>query len=517
MAHTQYPFLVKHEFMQWAESWKAHKDSLPQALRWKGFFVNMVFAIAFLMTKARMNGPVRSQAFYNVATTKYLPFLTTWANPVVKAQAYLILALYALHMPSTENIIALSSWTIRYCVMAQLHLAETEPAPVSRDAQIQIQVRRRVFWCAYTLDRAVCSSYDFPCCVPDHHITVANFANVDDDELFVVASSLAPGSQMVGSSGVTNVSSALHIFAGRKIESEIQEVTLGKDFVPHSEESFRWRSTVLDKLKEWDRLSKASSDLSQKGYVSLPWLSMIYHYNLVTLYRPTTRAIVRGIAGDWSVQACSQALLLFRKFQMAREIAQPWLGLLTQFQIGVTLLYCFWATPPQLWRDSYRSADVPDAVRACSSTLAIFAERWTEAECLRDVFETLAREIPLGESWPRPKRMTPAGVATVESSLPHTTQVVVHRPVLRMIREMATEDFPVDDRPVMQEMDLDDDNPPPSSAIPALAPGDDDGGGMGLQWAEHSFPGPDHNWNDMPAFLNDDFMSSYEPFHYKDI
>lgn len=42
MAHTQYPFLLKQEFLQWADSWNAHKDSLPSRLWWKGFFVNMV-------------------------------------------------------------------------------------------------------------------------------------------------------------------------------------------------------------------------------------------------------------------------------------------------------------------------------------------------------------------------------------------------------------------------------------------------------------------------------------------
>lgn len=56
--------------------------------------------------------------------------------------------------------------------MSQLHLAETEPQPVNSDALIQIQHRRRIFWCAYAIDRAVCSSYDFPSSIPDNHITV---------------------------------------------------------------------------------------------------------------------------------------------------------------------------------------------------------------------------------------------------------------------------------------------------------------------------------------------------------
>lgn len=100
---------------------------------------------------------------------------------------------------------------------------------------------------------------------------------------------------------------------------------LRTDFVSDSEEAFEWRAQILGKLKDWNARSRTSTVPSQKGYVSLRWHKMIYYYDIVTLYRPT-RISAQGISGDLSVQACCQALLLFRKFQMAREIAQPWLG-----------------------------------------------------------------------------------------------------------------------------------------------------------------------------------------------
>jgi hypothetical protein len=151
-----------------------------------------VYAIGFLMAKTRINGPTRSQvgdlvneivdfhvelivsqALYNLATLKYLPYVVANPDPIIRAQGLLLLTVYALHIPSRENIATLSSWTTRFCVLAQLHLAETEPPPVNSDALIHIQHRRRIFWCAYAIDRAVCSSYDLPFSVPDNHITVA--------------------------------------------------------------------------------------------------------------------------------------------------------------------------------------------------------------------------------------------------------------------------------------------------------------------------------------------------------
>ncbi|KAI0485350.1 fungal-specific transcription factor domain-containing protein [Xylariaceae sp. FL0804] len=440
MANSQYPVLLKREFRQWLESWRADGEALPTSVKWKGFFVYMVFAIGFLMSKSRINGSDRSQELYNHAVSKYLPYLNLATSALARIQGFLLLTIYALHTPSRDSIIALSSWTMRLCTMAQLHLAETEPAASSGDALIETQHRRRVFWSVYAIDRAVCSSFDLPCSIADSYITVPKFCNIDDEQLDAAASSWHPGAQLIGSSTPCGVSSALHIIRSRQIESGVQEMMLRKDFVSDSDAAFSWRAGVLTELKAWHGRSKRISEPSRRGYVSFQWLEMIYYYQVIMLYRPDM-TIVQGMSGELLVQACCRALVLFRRFQMAKEIAQPWLGLLTQFQIGVTLLYCFFATPPSQWKRSYKSPDVQNAVRACSGTLAILAERWDEVECARDVFEILAGEIPLSETWERPTRISSDGKAGIEKHWARLSELVVHRPTMRMIREMITDDF----------------------------------------------------------------------------
>lgn len=167
-----------------------------------------------------------------------------------------------------------------------------------------------------------------------------------------------------------------------------------------------------------------------------------------------------GPAGDWSVQASTQACLTFRKTQMDRQIASPWIAvslnvhrvsnrkanstqLLVQFQSGVTLLYCFFATPPEHRTENYDAPDVSDALRACSNILAIMADRWPKADCLRDVFELLAREVPLVDRPHRPPtRFSERSVAAIRDKLPEVKALVVHRSILRMIEEMTSEPFP---------------------------------------------------------------------------
>ncbi|KAK9771659.1 putative Fungal-specific transcription factor domain-containing protein [Seiridium cardinale] len=421
MAHSQYPFLLKHEFLQWAESWRTARDSLTSTCHWKGFFVHMVYSIAFLMTKTRPNGLTKSQALYTLATSRYLPYIVQSPDLILRAQGFLLLTIYALHMPSHESIIALSSSTYTFNIEGgfsgvRMELIEQSAAHMTFHTRFQIITLR-------------CKQF---------------FDNIGDDQLLTVASNSHATSQLLDYSSPTSVSAALHVLKSRMLESEIQETLLSKDFVADSNPADVWRMSIMHKLNAWDNHSEALSEPSRKGYVSPGWLKMIYYYNLIMLYRPT-RMTAKGLTGDLSLQACCQALLMFRKFQMAREIAKPWLGLLTQFQIGVNLLYCFYATPILHWKESYKSVDVSDAIRACSSTLAILSERWVEAECVRDVFEILAREIPIGQTWERPTAIRQAGRTGIEENWNNMSKIVIHRPTLRMIHEMATKEFVRDD------------------------------------------------------------------------
>jgi hypothetical protein len=76
--------------------------------------------------------------------------------------------------------------------------------------------------------------------------------------------------------------------------------------------------------------------------------------------------------------------------------------------------------------------------------LAILAERWVQAEPLRDVFDVLAEEIPLyGPAEDTPRHISADSASYIQSQMPLLTSIIMHRGVMRMIREMITEDFPM--------------------------------------------------------------------------
>lgn len=61
---------------------------------------------------------------------------------------------------------------MRRCIVAHLHLIEAEPRQTDPETRLTIQLRRRVFWSAYVLDRLASGVLHLPFSIADVNITV---------------------------------------------------------------------------------------------------------------------------------------------------------------------------------------------------------------------------------------------------------------------------------------------------------------------------------------------------------
>jgi hypothetical protein len=439
--HCRYPFLRLDHLRDPGKRPEDH---------WVGYFLYMIYSIGLLVGKnSELPLPQeKHKAYHRFAVTRFLSHVFARPDRLLHIQAYLLLAMHALYSPSTERIISIASATMRYCVMAQLHLADAEPDLVDAETKVRIQIRRRVFWSAYALDRVTGAMFDLPFSIPDYQITVKMYANIDDTELDDKCRRAFPDdphSQL----NQTNVSAAVHVVFCRQIQSEILNTTLHRDFVKDLESQLNWRLRILEKLDRWKSLCHRYTNPTNTGSEATKseWLHMIYNYSLQMLYRPTKQNI-SGPAGDWTVKSCVQACLIFRRFQKTQvTMSEAWMAMIAQFKSGVALLYCFFATPPDVRSPTYKESDVGEAVRACSIILSLLAERWPQSWCLRDTFDILAREIPVNEheavaAGPGPRRIRPEASSILLANLSQLEMIIVHRDTLRMIKEIATQEFP---------------------------------------------------------------------------
>lgn len=316
--NRRWPFMVRTTFDSWHASWKTGPREGPFDDEWEGFFVNMLFAVSLLLDpKNPLIVSYTSQTFYEQAVNNYLPAVLRQPNHLLHAQAYLMMSCHALFSPSAEQISLMISSAVRYCIVARFHLIESEPEPTDAAARLEIQMRRRVFWVAYGLDRLACGVLRLPFSISDDNITVPLFDDIDDAEL--LQSPLIP--QHLN----TSVSSALHREKCFQIQSEILNVTMRADFSKNFDSLSDWRSYILSKLEHWRSQLPQAADTDTKSPTDERWILIVYNHCLLYLFIPT-KWNVRGPAGDWSVRASTQTILIFRKFQGYRTVPHPMLG-----------------------------------------------------------------------------------------------------------------------------------------------------------------------------------------------
>lgn len=401
--------------------------------QWIGFFINMIYSISLLVdktvSKPRLHGT--HQSFYQVAVTRYLPHILAQPDRLLHIQAYLLLAMHALYSTSSENLISLVSLAMRYCVVAQLHLASPEYELVDVSSSILAQIRRRIFWSAYALDRVVSAAFDLPFSIADELITAKMYANVDDKELEQKCQEYFP-EDPPDMLGYTSVSAAFHIISYRRIQSDIMTKIRPNDTTTNTE----WINQILDSLEHWKNQCSRYANPQPGAQTDQDWFLTYYHYSLTLLSRQLKHS-------SRAVKHCANACLLYRKFLKTALVHGDWLAIISQFRCGVSLLYHLYA--------SYSTSDtvsleitrtILEATRVCTVTLSIFAEQWPQVACLRDAFDILFQEITNLHTqralMPNSDLMIDqACAATLNQLVKELAPLVICQDTLRMIREMT--------------------------------------------------------------------------------
>ncbi|TLS21853.1 uncharacterized protein PpBr36_09276 [Pyricularia pennisetigena] len=436
---------------------------------WVGFFTNMVYSIGMLL-----NGQQSHLAFYRLAVTRHLSHVFAQPDRILHVQAHLLLAMHALHSPSTERLVSIAGATMRYCVLAGLHAGEDDDV---KDGETsgnsyradcggnKMQIRRRVFWSAYALDRVVSTTFDLPPSVSDGHITAELYLDEED--------------------------TALEYVKGLRLQSKALEFRLCQQ--RDAEEETR----LLKKLQDW-------GESCRQKFPAAEWLQFTYHVGLATLFgsqlpqndvgspdvgqgddtagedgSSITVAVTPQSLGG-SVGNCEhdgqditatadqdsnlgldknkitrhstmQACLLFRHLQRSTAAAgseRSWLALIAQFKCGISLL-CRSQEPGS--RSPREDGDLAQAISACSASLSALARHWPQSRCLSDVFSLVLGESHFGGGSHESRGQT-TGKRTrggrddrsksVADWLPILESIVMHRPTLKMIRNLAARKSP---------------------------------------------------------------------------
>lgn len=359
-------------------------------------------------------------------------------NDLGKLRASLLQLQYALLVPTSGSVWELSGAAMRLVTELNLQVdREYDTAANAPFTQETIDMRRRLFWTTYCLDRSLAVALARPPGLSDAWIHVQLPSLVSDAELVRSHSEASDSIQ----SGQARTDAQKDIFRAhinlRRIQSEIlcrlhsvnpRDYSLDNDGV-HACQSPRdrpslalvmevgpptpnveWQTRMMDKLVEWrseyDRIRFATPCVEKRQlnegvsstaspFITRDWIDLNHNLTISLLFRPSPNNPRPDSFGlQQAFMASGRAMKIYKSMHRSCTINFPWLATHHLFISGLTHLNAL----EKLTRTGVASpspvVEVVFNVQSCASTLEALTTRdGGYGTRIRDTFDAAASAV----------------------------------------------------------------------------------------------------------------------------
>ncbi|EXJ92802.1 hypothetical protein A1O3_01356 [Capronia epimyces CBS 606.96] len=247
------------------------------------YVVSLIMAIS-LSTAARSKQARAQSLATGLFRTAMLHVSEVLSNDLAGLQALLLLMQYTFLNPSVANLWLLTGLSSEACIDLGLH--QELPATAGLDL-LERDMRRRIFWCAWEMEVAVCAGFHRPLRTQNKHINVSFPVEFGDYAISRThIDTTAPRTKFV----------PRRIWLYRKIESDIMSVLYQNEPLPDDCPSLAaWMTRTEAAMRDWTEEVHRAAALNQDASVKSQWDEMelyadiAYNYILVLLFRPSPR------------------------------------------------------------------------------------------------------------------------------------------------------------------------------------------------------------------------------------
>ncbi|KAJ5901707.1 hypothetical protein N7495_002235 [Penicillium taxi] len=414
ISNREWPFLNEPAWQKWQR-----EEIGPE--EWRIFFLRMVYAIGASLCSAIQQDPahsVRSREMY-ASAMNYYPHVVAQQSMVLQVQASLLLIVYALHSPSSDEITTSVSSIVPFCTAAMTEIRKRAIPNGNGDVTTSSGeiLTENMFIACFMLNVIITSGWDQP---------VSEAYRAVEEDMCILGDTIQ--------TPVTINPALGHLFRLRKIQANIKrsrwQLSNGKDASNSSLKSALdiWRNDI-PRYGTYD----VSSSFQHPN-----WMVKLYDYSILILMEEK-RNFLDHEDTEEIFSAVVEVCLNFRRLQGEGHVmCFTWSAFVYQFRAGITLLYLIWATSPltdkfsSLQNDTYQS---PEAIEACTKSLTCFVDRWKDATPYLKVFRFL-KEKTLCSVNTTLLEFSSLTLAESESCLELLKRKYLHRAILGMIEDM---------------------------------------------------------------------------------
>lgn len=380
----QYPFLDWDLIKNWYECVYL-QDSHDQE---KVFFIYMIFAIGAQINSGSFNSDYNAssstiKSYYKKAFENIDHLIKD--SSIEAVQAYLLLSVFSQHMPDGTSIWQTTGLAIRTAVTLGLHRkpyisAKEQQISLSDSQKYNLDMRARVFWSAYSLERI-------------NGLVLGRPFGISDIDIDVPLPESHP-----------DIPVACHVFKLRRIQSNICSFVYKPiPLIEDQKDIDSTRVSIVLELNDWMSTFPAKKQPISR-FETFNWCSVSYHNSMLLLLRPVVLEVSRTKLDsptrsiEWFkafTHSASAICMNYKGLHAKGKLNSTWLSMHCLFVAGLSFLYCLWIDSQIKVLEWKNKKVVYDTISACSSILYVFAERWTSAVVFRDTFEQISSAVLL--------------------------------------------------------------------------------------------------------------------------
>ncbi|KAE8153088.1 fungal-specific transcription factor domain-containing protein [Aspergillus avenaceus] len=378
--HLQFPFLHEPTHLELLQNVYNGKDIGPA----DKFQLFMVLAIGATI-RSRQTKVLLSAEGYCATAMAHLSSI--FQKPSLRGvQSMLLLQMYTINNASS----GLNLWALHYnCLANVIELGLHRRAQNSAFTFFEQEMRTRIFWCVYTIDRYLSTLLGRPIGLMDEQCDLRLPHEINDEDL--------RSCQQIptrSTATLTGMSSAIHLFKLARFSAEIKCVLycVDRNCPPYTQptitDSDHWQEDMLCRLRQWKSEIPRHPDGSPARYLN-DLLDIKYYELVMLVVRPSplfhhsSNALIRQCFH--CALECSQ---LYYRLYVTGMLHYSWIDVQSVFLCVITIFYCVWA--PDGVGDQADLDTVLRALKSTSDILSATGEYWLEAKRSRDVLDCIS-------------------------------------------------------------------------------------------------------------------------------
>ncbi|GAD92883.1 similar to GAL4-like transcription factor [Paecilomyces variotii No. 5] len=351
------------------------------------YVVSLIMAVS-LTTSARTQ-QLRANSIATGLFKSAMRYIqTVFTNDLRGLQALLLLCEYTFLNPSVANVWFLSGFTTQLCIDLGIH---QETLDDQKADPLTVDIRRRVFWCAYEMEIATAGALLRPTQFLSKNINVPFPSEIEDTAI---------SAKGVDPHGKLTKFPSTRIWRFRQIEAEVVSVLFHNGDLSAEDNGAlsMWMERMEIAIDTWRDEVKWFSSLNGSHPASEEmclYADIAHDYIIVTLFRPSTRvkdpttgnlmkAFIAGVhvaRGYWK-----QANL---EFGSSKYVFHPCYH---TFSAAVVFLQVLDRCKEAIWL-KYSTDEIEDFISSFSKFFATIAERWPAASRCLEEFERLMAPV----------------------------------------------------------------------------------------------------------------------------